>query len=102
MLQSIRDRLTGILAFVVLGILVIIEMLADKVPAVNHINDAIQTFVRPAAGAIAFALAVGGRATPRIDPVACSGCGAICVARSSRRRRRKRWAGRSTTIRPAA
>ena len=40
---------------VVLGILVIIEMLADKVPAVNHINDIIQTFVRPAAGAIAFA-----------------------------------------------
>jgi hypothetical protein len=30
-------------------------MLADKIPAVNHINDAIQTFIRPAAGAIAFA-----------------------------------------------
>lgn len=38
-----------------LCVLVIIEMLADKVPAVNHINDAIQTFIRPAAGAIAFA-----------------------------------------------
>jgi len=35
--------------------LVIIEMLADKVPAVNHVNDLIQTLVRPAAGAIAFA-----------------------------------------------
>ena len=35
--------------------LVIIEMLADKIPAVNHINDLIQTLVRPAAGAIAFA-----------------------------------------------
>ena len=35
--------------------LVIIEMLADKVPAVNHINDLIQTFIRPAAGAIVFA-----------------------------------------------
>ncbi len=35
--------------------LVIIEMIADKVPAVNHINDVIQTFIRPAAGAIAFA-----------------------------------------------
>jgi hypothetical protein len=30
-------------------------MLADKVPAVNHINDLIQTLIRPAAGAIAFA-----------------------------------------------
>src|SRR5262245_12920995 len=38
-----------------LCILVIIEMLADKVPAVNHINDLIQTVIRPAAGAIAFA-----------------------------------------------
>ncbi|MCC6568140.1 MAG: DUF4126 domain-containing protein [Anaerolineales bacterium] len=38
-----------------LCVLVIIEMLADKVPAVNHINDVIQTFIRPTAGAIAFA-----------------------------------------------
>ena len=30
-------------------------MLADKLPAVNHINDLIQTLIRPAAGAIAFA-----------------------------------------------
>jgi hypothetical protein len=30
-------------------------MLADKIPAVNHINDLIQTLIRPAAGAIAFA-----------------------------------------------
>lgn len=35
--------------------LVIVEMLADKIPAVNHINDVIQTFIRPTAGAIAFA-----------------------------------------------
>jgi hypothetical protein len=35
--------------------LVIVEMLADKLPAVNHINDLIQTLIRPAAGAIAFA-----------------------------------------------
>jgi len=40
---------------ILLGILVIIEMIADKVPAVNHINDLIQTVIRPAAGAIAFA-----------------------------------------------
>jgi tetrahydromethanopterin S-methyltransferase subunit E len=30
-------------------------MLADKVPAVNHVNDAIMTIIRPAAGAITFA-----------------------------------------------
>lgn len=33
----------------------LIEFFADKAPAVNHINDAIQTFIRPTAGAIAFA-----------------------------------------------
>ena len=49
------DTLANPWILILLGILVIIEMLADKVPAVNHINDLIQTFVRPAAGAIAFA-----------------------------------------------
>lgn len=39
-------------ALLILGL---IEFFADKIPAVNHINDAIQTFVRPAAGAILFA-----------------------------------------------
>jgi hypothetical protein len=39
-------------ALIVLGT---IEFFADKVPAVNHINDLVQTFVRPAAGAILFA-----------------------------------------------
>ncbi len=36
-------------------VLSLIEFFADKVPAVNHINDAIQTVVRPVAGAIVFA-----------------------------------------------
>lgn len=35
--------------------LVAVEFFADKLPAINHANDAIQTFVRPAAGAILFA-----------------------------------------------
>lgn len=42
----------------IIGLLVVlclIEFFADKVPVVNHINDVIQTIVRPAAGAIAFA-----------------------------------------------
>jgi len=49
------DLLANPWVLIVLGILVIIEMLADKIPAINHLNDAIQTFVRPAAGAIVFA-----------------------------------------------
>ncbi len=54
-LQSPWDTLTS---WWVIGLLVVlgtIEFFADKIPAVNHINDIIQTFVRPAAGAIVFA-----------------------------------------------
>lgn len=49
------DTLTNPWIILMLCILVIIEMLVDKVPAVNHLNDLIQTLIRPAAGAIAFA-----------------------------------------------
>ncbi len=49
------DTLSNPWIILFLCILVIIEMLADKIPAVNHVNDLIQTFIRPAAGAIAFA-----------------------------------------------
>jgi uncharacterized membrane protein len=49
------DTLSNAWIILLLCVLVIIEMLADKLPAVNHINDAIQTLIRPAAGAIAFA-----------------------------------------------
>jgi hypothetical protein len=43
--------------WVIGGLIVLgaIEFFADKIPAVNHVNDAIQTFVRPAAGAVLFA-----------------------------------------------
>jgi hypothetical protein len=43
----------------VLLVLLLIEMLVDKVPAVDTINDAIQTFIRPVAGAILFAASAG-------------------------------------------
>ncbi len=42
----------------VIGILIIlsiVEFFADKIPAVNHVNDIIQTAIRPFAGAIVFA-----------------------------------------------
>lgn len=42
----------------VIGLLVVlslVEFFADKIPAVNHANDLIQTFIRPVAGAILFA-----------------------------------------------
>ena len=39
----------------VLFVLSLVEFFADKIPAVNHINDIIQTIIRPVAGAIVFA-----------------------------------------------
>lgn len=42
-------------AILIISILLIIEMLVDKVPAVDTLNDGIQTFIRPAAGAVLFA-----------------------------------------------
>src|SRR4030042_3602234 len=54
-LTSPWDTLTNPWVIGVLVVLLLIEFFADKAPAVNHVNDAIQTFVRPAAGAIVFA-----------------------------------------------
>lgn len=39
---------------VILGVLLVIEIVADKIPVVDTINDWLQTVVRPAAGGIVF------------------------------------------------
>jgi len=44
-----------------IAVLLAIEILADKVPVLDHANDVLQTFVRPAAGAIV-AVAASGQA----------------------------------------
>ncbi|NOX63651.1 MAG: DUF4126 domain-containing protein [Chloroflexi bacterium] len=49
------DALENPWVLALLVVLLIIEMTADKIPAVDSVNDAIQTFIRPAAGAILFA-----------------------------------------------
>ena len=38
----------------ILGVLLVIEFVADKIPAVDTVNDWIQTLVRPASGGIVF------------------------------------------------
>lgn len=54
-LGSPWDALTSGWVIGLLIVLSVVEFFADKVPAVNHLNDAIQTFIRPIAGAIVFA-----------------------------------------------
>jgi hypothetical protein len=75
----------------VLIILLIVETVADKVPAVNHVNDIIQTFIRPAAGAILFAASTN--VIGDIHPVLAMVCG-LLVAGSVH-------AVKSVAIRPA-
>ncbi|HWS72872.1 MAG TPA: DUF4126 domain-containing protein [Thermoanaerobaculia bacterium] len=38
---------------IVVGVLYLIEFVADKIPAVDHVWDVIHTFIRPIAGALA-------------------------------------------------
>ena len=69
------DVLANPYILILIGILLIIEMLADKVPVANHINDLIQTFVRPVAGAIAFA--ASANIVTGINPILALACGLL-------------------------
>ena len=69
------DTLASPWILILIGFLLIIEMLADKIPAVNHLNDAIQTFVRPVAGAIAFA--ASAKVVTGLSPVLALACGLL-------------------------
>lgn len=54
-LSSPWDALESWWVIGVLTVLSVVEFFADKIPAINHVNDAIQTIIRPVAGAIVFA-----------------------------------------------
>jgi hypothetical protein len=77
-LIQLKQPWDGLTSWWIIGLLVvlnIVEFVADKVPAVNHINDVIQTFIRPIAGAIAFAAAAG--VFSDVHPVLAMACGLI-------------------------
>jgi hypothetical protein len=46
------DALSSNAGIAILVILLTIEVAVDKVPGVDHVNDIVQSFIRPAAGAI--------------------------------------------------
>ncbi len=46
----------------IIGILLVVEIVADKIPAVDSINDVIHTVVRPASGGIAFGAGASAQA----------------------------------------
>jgi len=74
-LTSPWDTLTSPWIIGLLIVLLAIEFFADKFPAINHINDALQTFVRPVAGAIVFA--ASAKVFSNIHPVIALAAGLL-------------------------
>ncbi|MEP6479860.1 MAG: DUF4126 domain-containing protein [Rhodoglobus sp.] len=54
----------------ILGVLLVIEIVADKIPVVDSINDWLQTIVRPAAGGIVFGTGAASQTAAVKDPAA--------------------------------
>ncbi|WP_328419809.1 DUF4126 domain-containing protein [Micromonospora sp. NBC_00389] len=53
---------------VILAALLAVEMVADKVPVVDHVNDVVQTVVRPTAGGLAFGAGSSSETVTVSDP----------------------------------
>jgi hypothetical protein len=52
----------------IVAVLLLIEIVADKVPALDSVNDAVQTFVRPTAGGIVFGSGTAAQTAAVSDP----------------------------------
>jgi hypothetical protein len=52
----------------VLAVLLALEIVADKIPTVDHVNDIVQTVVRPTSGGLAFGAISGAHTVSVSDP----------------------------------
>ncbi|MBM0256865.1 DUF4126 domain-containing protein [Micromonospora sp. 4G55] len=52
----------------ILAVLLAVEVVADKVPVVDHVNDLVQTVVRPTAGGLAFGAGASSETVTVSDP----------------------------------
>ncbi|MGV0990866.1 MAG: DUF4126 domain-containing protein [Mycobacterium sp.] len=52
----------------IVAVLLMIEIVADKIPALDSINDSIQTFVRPTSGGIVFGSGTAAQTAAVADP----------------------------------
>lgn len=77
------DRFTGLVelpagwewlsnewVLLILLVLLVVEVVADKVPGLDSLNDIVQTVVRPTAGGLAFGSGVGATTAAVTDPEA--------------------------------
>ncbi|MGA9374235.1 MAG: DUF4126 domain-containing protein [Mycobacterium sp.] len=59
----------------IVGVLLAVEIVADKIPALDSVNDMIQTFVRPTAGGIVFGSGTAAQTAAVTDPGAFASSG---------------------------
>jgi hypothetical protein len=52
----------------ILAVLLAVEVVADKIPVVDHVNDIVQTVVRPTAGGLAFGAGSSSETVTVTDP----------------------------------
>ena len=57
----------------ILAVLLAVEVVADKIPVVDHLNDVVQTVVRPTAGGLAFGAGSSSGTVTVADPGAFFG-----------------------------
>ena len=69
------DALTSGWVIGVLVLLLLVEIFVDKIPAVDSVNDVIQTVIRPVAGAILFA--ASSNVISDVHPVLALICGLL-------------------------
>ena len=82
LMVALADRFTGLIdlpgdydwlatwpAIIALTVLLVVEEIVDKIPGVDHINDAVQTAIRPTAGAIVMLAATQGDLPPAVGAV---------------------------------
>jgi uncharacterized membrane protein len=86
-LQSPYDKISSAWGIALIMLLLLIELIADKIPVVDHMNDVVQTVIRPAAGALLM-LAETQSAAGHINPVVAAiigllGAGAVHGAKAT-------------------
>jgi hypothetical protein len=59
----------------IVAVLLAVEVVADKIPALDSVNDVIQTFVRPTAGGIVFGSGTAAQTAAVADPGAFASSG---------------------------
>jgi len=74
-LSSPYNHLTNGWVILVISVLLVIELFADRIAGVDSANDVLQTFIRPVAGAILFA--ASSSVISDIHPVLALICGLI-------------------------